>query len=244
MNEDIVFQYIKLMLDYIPSWLLLLIGLLIYVRRNPNSLDIIPKYISVAKFGEIELQLREVEQKLAETELHVEDLEVENLRLNQLYANFDVHAPLEELKETRQEMKTLAESLQDIKPALEALKATSDPAEIYAAAEILRAKKDITAFDTIIDALDRIASHSKLQNLRYHTVWTLASAAHRTIIASIKHSNTPKLSYEQLKRAEIVLNKLIENPHVQLDRPDSPDQGIRGPARHALNWIEKGLKKF
>jgi hypothetical protein len=67
---------------------------------------------------------------------------------------------------------------------------------------------------------------------------------HRTVLAAVKHSDLPKLSKEQLKKAKQIMGELHDNPHVQLDSPSAPNQGIRGPSSYALNWIEQGLKKF
>ena len=92
--------------------------------------------------------------------------------------------------------------------------------------------------------IDRIASDPKLEDLRYHTVWTLASAVHRTVIAAVKHSDEPKLTKDQLVAARAAMQKLSNNPHVQWDRPDAPNQGIRGPAKHAVTWIDRGLAKL
>lgn len=244
MENDSTFQYLKLLLDYVPIWFLLLAGGLVWIVRNPSFLHYIPNYVSSAKIGEFEIQLRQVEEKLAETETHVAELEEENLRLNQLYANFDAHAPVPELEKTRQELKALAGNLDDVTPALEGLKFGADPADVYAAAEILRQKRDFSAFDSLIGALDRIASDDQLEGLRFHTVWTLASAVHRTVLAAVKHSKSPKLTRAQLEEAKRTMQKLHGNPHVQSDEPDEPNRGIRGPSNHALNWIGKGLKKF
>lgn len=244
MENDATFQYLKLFMDYFPFWALLLAVVLVLIVRNPSWLKSIPNYVSSAKIGEFEIQLRQVEEKLAETETHVIELEEENLRLNQLYSNFDAHAPVGALAHTRQELKALAGNMDDLAPALAPLQFGADPADVYAAAEILRAKRDYSAFDTLIEALDRISSDDELEGLRYHTVWTLASAVHRTVLSAVKHSDQPKLSKGQLEMAKQTMQKLQDNPHVQLDSPGVPNQGIRGPASYALNWIDQGLKKF
>lgn len=244
MENNSTFQYLKLILDYIPFWSVLLLFFVYWAYKNPEWLKKIPNYISSAKIGEFEIQLRKVEQKLAETEQHVSELEEENQKLNDLYAAFDSDASVEALKATRGELKALAGNLEDMEPVLEGLKKGALPEDVYAAAEILRARRDLSVFDKLIDALDRIASDAKLEGLRYHTVWTMASAAHRTILAAVKHSAVPKLSKDQLGRADQVMIKLSENPHVKLDRPDMPKKGIRGPAAYARDWIEKGISKF
>jgi len=248
MQDNTFYQFRKLFMDYFSFWSLIFIGLLIHLFRNPDQmkafLKAIPKYISSFRVGDFEVQLNQIEQKLAETESHISVLEDESKRLNELYSKFDVNAPVHELESTRQSLKSLAGNLDDITPVLDGLKPKANPADVYAAAEILRAKRDTSAFDALIEAVDRIASDAKLEQLRYHTVWTLASAVHRSVLAAVKHTDSPRLSVDQLRRAKGAMKKLHDNPHVQLDRPDQPSRGIRGPAMHALNWIEKGLKKY
>ena len=244
MENDPVFQYTKLLLDYVPFWSLILLGLIIWLARNPGVLKAIPTFVETAKIGQVEVKLREIEEKLEETESHVSELEEENTRLKQLYVAFDADAPAHELHETRQSLKALAGNLNDMTPVLEALKPGADPADVFAAAEILRQKRDLSAFDALVAAIDRIASSPNLEGLRYMTVWTLASALHRTLIVSVKHTNPPKISVEQLRNAKAALLKLRDNPHVQNDQPDDPDRGIRGPAKYALNWVETGLAKY
>ena len=244
MADDPVFQYLKLFLDYAPAWVFLVVGILIWLSQKPQIFSEIAKYVSSAKIGEFEIELREVKAQLAETETQLVELEEENLRLNQLYADFDAHAPTQNLAPTRQELRTLAGNLTDLKPVLSALEPGSSHQEIYAAAEILRQRRDFSAFDTLVSAVDRIASSENLEDIRYHTVWTLASAVHRTVLAAVKHSEKPQLSKEQLENAQRAMRKLHDNPHVQHDRPDAPKQGIRGPASYALDWIAKGLAKF
>ncbi|MEY8840165.1 hypothetical protein AB9K41_14160, partial [Cribrihabitans sp. XS_ASV171] len=126
----------------------------------------------------------------------------------------------------------------------EGLQPGAAPEDVYAAAEILRTRRDLSSFDALVAAVDRIASDPKLEGLRYHTVWTLASAVHYTLIAAIKHTAVPQLSRDQLDRADKAMQKLRDNPHVQQDRPGAPDQGIRGPARYAQDWIAKGRVKL
>lgn len=77
--------------------------------------------------------------------------------------------------------------------------------------------------------------------MRLHTVWTLTSALHRTLIADHKHG-AQRLTSEQLERARAVLAQLAANPRVLSDRVDAPMQGVRGPAKWANDWIEKALK--
>lgn len=242
--EDPIYRYLKLFMDYFSIWSLMFLGLIVWLIRNPERLKIIPYYISSARVGNFEVQLRQIEQKLTETEEHLSEIEEENSRLNTLYDEFDIHAPAHTLERTRQSLKALAGNLDNIAPVLEGLEPGADPADVYAAAVILRARRDLSAFDALLDGLDRIGSDDKLEGLRYQTVWTLASAVHRTILAAVKHTDTPKLSLDQLERARGVMKKLHDNPHVQHDCPERPNQGIRGPASYAMNWIDKGFEKY
>ncbi len=244
LENDAVFQYLKLFLENISIWSLIALGLVIWIIRKPERLKAIPRYISSAKLGEFEVQLREVKQKLDETEAHVAELEEENARLNTLYSAFDIHAPVSELEETRQSLKVLAGNLPDTAPIHDGLKPGADPADVYVAAEILRTNRDLTFYDVLVAVIARIAAHPKLEGLRYHTVWTLASALHRMTLAAVKHSDVPKVTKDQLGAARNALTLLRDNPHVQLDCPTNPKQGIRGPAGYALNWVDKGLDKY
>lgn len=244
MDDDAFYNYLKLVMDYFPIWSVILIAALIWLIRNPDRLRALPNYISSAKVGDFEIQLREIEQKLEETESHVQELETENARLNTLYAAFDVNAPVGDLEPVRQQLKAVAGNLEDLNPVLQGLEPGADPEDVYAAAEILRAKRDFSAFDALVAAMDRIASSPDLEELRYHTVWTLVSAVHYTLIAAIKHTSMPQLNRDQLDRADAAMRKLRDNPHVQHDQPDAPDKGIRGPARYAQDWIARGRAKL
>lgn len=244
MENDRTYQYIKLFLEYIPIWAILLIIFVIILRRNPNILTSIPKYISNAKIGEFEIELREVKQTLAETQAQVIEMEAENTRLRDLYKAFDPHLPVHELEPVRQNLKDVAKSIDDLSIVFSGLAFGAEPGEVYASAEILRERRDVAAFGKLVEAVDRIGSHEKLEGLRYHTVWTLASAIHKTVLSAVRNHHIPKLTHEQLSHAKAAIEKLRDNPHVQNDSPESPDSGIRGPCRYALDWIDRGLSKY
>ncbi|MEX0369374.1 MAG: hypothetical protein AB3N09_01995, partial [Tateyamaria sp.] len=99
-----------------------------------------------------------------------------------------------------------------------------------------------TYFSKIVETLDRLARDPDLTGVRLYTVWTLTSALHKTLIADIKHSGAPVLTVEQLKSAQAMLQRLIKNPRVLMDRPEAPLEGVRGPAKWANDWIERRLK--
>lgn len=244
MNDDPVFQYLKLFLDYVPLWLLAVVIFGIILYRNPALAASLRTHISSIRFGEFEVKLQEVKDRLKETEEHVAEIEEENLRLNQIVDGMDIEGPIENLDGARQALKALSGNIDDLSPVAVALKAGASQDELYAAAEILRSRRDFSFFDDLISAVDRIASSDDLEGNRYRTVWTLASAVHRTVLAAVKHTKDPRLSEEQLSRAQGIMWKLHNNGHVQGDRPDDPKKGIRGPSKHAINWIEKGLAKY
>ena len=243
MENNSLYQYIKLILDYFPFWALSTVCIVIYTIRKPDWIGKVSHHIEIFKVGPFELSLRRIEKKLKETEEHLDEVEQENIRLNEYLEKFNTEIPGRSIENKRQAIKALSGSVEDLSPVVKALKSGADPDEVYAAAEILRSRRNLSAFDELIDAIDRIASDNKLEGLRYRTVWTLSSAAHRTVLAAVKHSDQPKLSKQQLERAREALLKLMKNPHVQKDRPDDPKKGIIGPSTFALNWIEKGLKK-
>ncbi len=243
MENDPVYQYLKLALDYVPFWALLAAGFLVWTMRHPAWLEHLSRRVDSVEIGQLKMKLRQVEQNLQETKESLVQIEEENARLSALYSAYDPHAPVEELESTRQELKAVAGRIQDMSQVLQGLRRGADPADVYAAAEILRTRRDPATFPDLAAALDRIASSPELEGLRYHTVWTLASAAHRILISAIRHSPVPKLDSKQLEAGRAALEKLCANPHVQHDRPDDPMKGIRGPATHALKWIETGLQK-
>lgn len=190
------------------------------------------------------MQLREVKERLRETEEHVTEIEEENVRLRQIVAGVDIEGPVENLDGARQALKALSGNLEDLSPIVDALKVGASKEELYAAAEILRSRRDFTLFNELLSTVERTASSDTLEGNRYRTVWTLASAIHRTVLAAVKHSKVPRLSKKQLSDAQATMWKLYNNLEVQKDQPDDPKKGIRGPSKYAINWIEKGLAKY
>lgn len=242
-ENDVFFQYLKLFTEYVPLWVLLLAGVVIWLIRNPDKAKALTQNVESAKFFEFELKLREVKDELKTTQAQVEELEAENTRLTSLYNEFDADAGADVLQAVRQQVHHRARELGDLSPVLDGLKPGAEPEEIFVAAEMLRERRDIASFDALIDCVKRIAADPKLEDLRFKTVWSLASAVHKTVLSDVTHNTPPRLTADQLKRARHVMESLMQNEYVQLDRPDAPERGIRGPAQFALNWIEKGLKK-
>ena len=243
MDQEQVFKYVELILGYMPIWAVILIGFIVYLVRNPNVIKSIPDLVSKAKIGDFEIELREVKTELAQTKAQVVDLKEENKSLRSLFTSFDADASVSDLGAVRQELKDAAGSIDDISIVYSGLAQDADKEEVYASAVILRKRRDIAAFDELVSAIDRIGSHKRLEGLRFLTVWTLASALHKTTISAVRDQPIPKVSEEQLTEASKAIQRLADNPHVQNDRPDDPDKGIRGPCRHALTWIDKGLSQ-
>ncbi len=94
--------------------------------------------------------------------------------------------------------------------------------EIYAASEIARTRREARLFDDIVSCLACLVKVDDLKGIRLYTVWTLTSAFHRTLIADIKHNETPTLSRAQLEAARAMLKDLENNLRVLGDRPDAP----------------------
>ena len=157
---------------------------------------------------------------------------------------FDPHAPVSELSKAREALKAMAPAIVELGVVRESLGPDAEPGELYAAAEIARERRDVALFDDIVGCLKRIAESTTLDGIRLHTVWTLTSALHRTLVADIKHSPKPSLTKEQLLHAQSVLKRLVQHSRVLADRPDDPLKGVRGPAKWANDWITQGLAKL
>ena len=144
------YDYLKLLMDYFSIWSVIVLIGIIWVLRKPDALGHLAKHVESAKFGDFELKLRAIEQKLEDTEALVEELEAENSRLSALYEDFDVHAPVSELAPTRERLRALAGNLEDTQPILDGLKPGASAGDVYAAAEILRARRDFGLFDQLV----------------------------------------------------------------------------------------------
>ena len=247
MDSDPVYQYSKLFLENLSLWPVLILGAVWWLVKHPAVFEKLPDYISRLKIGSVEVELREVKEKLAETQQQVSELEneieLEKSRYDELLGSFDPNAPLGDLAKAREALKAMAPSMDDLSPVRQGLSPEASPEQVYAAAEILRTRRDSSLFDDLVSCLDRLADNPDLHGIRLYTVWTLTSALHRTLIADIKHS-TPRLTAGQLKRAQAMLEGLTRNPRVLADRPDEPLKGVRGPAKWANDWIKKGLQKL
>lgn len=246
MADDQLFQYLKLITNYIPFWLVLLIILAAWLLRNPEVAKSVPKYLSTAKIGDFELEFREVKQEIKAARQQVEELQNEielqgEARVREILDGFDAHAPVSDLSSTRQAIQAAASSLENLDFVRKGLAQIEDVQALFAAAEIARTRRDIGLFDDMVACLDRLSKADDLHGVRFQTVWTLTSALHKTLIAELKHSKSTRLTSEQLEFANVVLDRLLVNPKVLEDRPDNPSKGIRGPAKWAKSWVEKAL---
>ena len=245
MDNDPVFQYLKLFLENLSIWPILFVLGIMWFIRNPDALEALPRFFTKLKLGPLEAEFRQLRQELEETKQQVGELEADindyERQLQSLAETFDPNAPVAELASTREALKALAGNIEDPAVIRRGLSSDVNAAELYAAAEIARAKRDVTLFEDVVACLDRLGSDAKLSGVRLHTVWTLTSALHRTLIADHKHG-VKRLTTEQLERARAVLAKLVANPRVLSDRVDAPMKGVRGPAKWANDWIEKALK--
>ena len=245
MENDPVFAYVQLLAENVSLWQLLAVAVFIWLVMNRAVVRDLPRYVSRFKIGDVEIELRELKEKVQIAQDNVEALEneilLERQRYDEILASFDPHAPVSDLSQVRQSLKAMSGSLEDMAPVLQGLAPGAEPEQVYAAAEILRTRRDPTYFSKLVDTLDRLARDPDLSGIRLHTVWTLTSALHKTLIADIKHSGAPQLNAEQLNAAKSMLQRLVKNPRVLMDRPDAPLEGVRGPAKWANDWIDRRL---
>ncbi|TYC67778.1 hypothetical protein FMN63_17180 [Stappia sp. BW2] len=249
MENDAFYQYLKLIMDYFPIWFIALAAFVVWLVRNPHYLTTLSKHVSSAKIGDLEVQFREVKEEIKAARQQVEELQNDVLnqnaaRLEQILEGFDTHASIRDLADTREAIKAIAPDLDDLSFVEEALRNYKNPKELYAAAEIARARRSPALFDDIVVCLDEVARAPDLKGIRLYTVWTLTKALHMTLVADIKHSPRPVLTRKQLLAADEMLNRLIANDRVQLDRTDDPTKGVQGPAKWSKDWIAKGLARL
>ena len=247
MDDNATYHFLKLFLENLWPIVGLIVVFLVWVKRAALSQEL-PKYVSKLKIGQMEMEFREVMERLEETKAQVavleNDLEQERTRFLELAAGFNPHAPVAELEGVRQAIKAEAGGLDDLEPVHDGLKPGATANQVYAAAVVVRTLRDPQFFDPLVACLDRLAGDKDLQGIRLYTVWTLTSALHKILIAEFSHKSTPSLTVTQLRAAQTMLDKLMVNPRVVQDRPDDPDKGVRGPAKWSANWIEKGLVKL
>ncbi len=243
------FDYLKLFLENTSLWPLIAIGVIIWIMRKPAILQ---NFSKIVLPGGIEITLRELEEKIEQQKQRIEkqgedikvletDLVLERHNLQTLIESFDANAPLSELDEIRPKIKSLAGQVESNDDLAKLLTKGASPEQLYTAAVILRESRPIELFGPLVDCLERLAQSPTLEGIRLNTVWTLTSALHRMLIASIRDKIGPPLTEEVLRRTQAVLGLLERNSRVQFDNPLNPNRGVRGPIKNALNWVEKGL---
>ena len=247
MENDAVYQYSKLIAENFSVWPLLFLAAVYWVIKHPEIFRQLPNYVKTFKIGNFEIELAEVKAELAEAKQQVDELENElereASRFSEILESFDPHAPVADLARTRAALKAMAPAMDDLAPIRKGLAPGASAEEIYAAAEVARTRRDVHLFDDLVACLDRLSADPNLLGIRLHTIWTLTSALHKTLIADIKHGQH-LLSRQQLKSAQKVLVQVSENPRVQRDRADNPMRGVRGPAKWATEWVERRLTEL
>ncbi|MEL7466125.1 MAG: hypothetical protein AAFN79_18780 [Pseudomonadota bacterium] len=226
----------RLLIENVDLWELVLLGLLIWIWRNPKLINRVASF----KVGDLEVELRDLKQEVSEQKSEIERLEQEIAIFEAPVPGFDPHAPVGELSEARAAMNARAMQLNDFSEVRKALAhRPPDPTALFNASIILRKRRPTALFSELVSLLDDLAGHQSLKEIRLNTVWKLTSAAHYILIAAVRDGIEPPISLSELRRARDVLNRLMMNPRVQSDDPLS---GVATPAKSALKWIETGLK--
>lgn len=223
-------------------WEILLFVMVIYFFSIPEF----RKRITKIKFGEFELELEALKTEIRKGKEKIAELEdeVENDRrlFEDILDSFDPDAPVRDLAAARQAIKAEARNLSELESLRKFLTLDSSAEELFVAAVTIREKRPVSLLPDLIAFLEQVANADDLGGYRLNTIWTLTSALHLTLIACIRDGVEPKPSNEILEKARVMLTKLEANKKVQKDRPDNPMKGIRGPAKHASNWVNQGLK--
>lgn len=234
-------NYVELVLDNTSLWEVMAFIVLLYFLFQPSLL----KKITRLKVGDLEIELKELKEQVDRGEDHINELEaeLENERrlFEDLVDNFDPDAPLKELAETRKAIKTNAKSLEEIEAIGNFLSLNATPEELYVAAVSIRERRPTSLIPNLVSFLGELAARNDLGGYRLNTIWTLTSALHLSLLSAIRDGVKPIPTSEVLLKAENVLDVLESNPKVQLDRPDKPMKGIRGPIKHCRSWIKKGF---
>ena len=236
------FDYIKLIVENVSLWPILGVAVVWWAMRHP---DILQRVHEIVLPGGTRIVLKRLEEKV---ERQAEDIKIletelalERDNLQKLSESFEAGAPLLDLGSVREKIKSISGQIKNKSELKRYLTKDASPEEIYIAAVILRESRPIELLEPLLDCLDRLAGSETLAGIRLNTVWTLTSALHRILIASIRDKVGLPLTEAQLRRTQEVLNKLERNSRVQLDSPLNPEHGVRGPINNALKWVEKGL---
>ncbi|TBW34398.1 hypothetical protein EYW49_18335 [Siculibacillus lacustris] len=248
MDHDLLFQYIKIGLENITVWPIILIFIIWKLYSNPKYMERIILYIQKIKIGSFELEFREIKEKLATATQKIVELENEvernDARFGEIVSGVDPYAPLSELAATREALRAVAPSMSDLSAVRAGLRPGASPAELFAAAEVVRTRRDPQFFDDVVACLKRLSADENLEGIRLNTVWSLTSALHKTLVAALKNRSDWPLNERQLIDAKEMLAGLAQHKRVLADRPDAPMKGIRGPIKWANDWIAAGLESM
>ncbi|GAA0359770.1 hypothetical protein GCM10009092_24970 [Bowmanella denitrificans] len=236
------FDYLKLFVENVSLWEIAALLIVLSVLFRPDLL----KRVNRLKFGDFEVELEQLRQEVSEQKQEIRGLETALEQERQVFAEilqgFDPNAPVSALAETRERLKAYAKGLENLEQITDGLLLSSGPEQLYAAAVMFKERRPTQFVPQLLDCLASLAADKNLCGVRLNTVWTLTSALHFTLIASVRDGIRPAVNTADLKRVLLVLEQLEQHPRIQDDRPDNPDRGIRGPIKHARNWAQKGLE--
>lgn len=236
-----MFDLLKIIIENVDLWEVILLLVVIWLGRHPEYL----KLIQSIKIGDLEIKIKQLEEEVSSSkdEIHVLEQELENSRrlFGDLLEGFDAHSTVSELARSRELLKANARTISDLKELSTFLKPDASPEELYAAAVTLRERRPTELFDDVVECLDRLSAANDLGGVRLNTIWTLTSALHLMLIAAVRDGASPQIPASSLHNAKAMLNRLEQNPRIQTDQPDKPEKGVRGPIKHAQFWIKKAL---
>lgn len=235
------YDWTELILKNISAWPILACAVLLWISQQK---ELIQRFSKISFHG-FELELAELKEAVKQSKLEIgaleNDIETERRNFDEILRGFNPHSPVSDLQQTSKRLKANARTIENLDILSEMLNETAGSEQLYAAAATLRERRPTQHFNDLISCLDRLAASDDLGGIRLNTVWALTSAVHRILMASIRDNIKPRISHEDLKKANEVLDRLERNPRVQNDRPDNPKKGVRGPIYLARNWIERGL---
>ncbi|MGL6482650.1 hypothetical protein ACSZNY_05215 [Aeromonas caviae] len=187
-----MFELLKIIIENVNLWEIILLLVIIWVGRHPEYL----KLIQSIKVGDLEIKIKQLEEEVSSSkdEIRVLEQELENDRrlFGDLLEGFDAQTPLPQLAKTRERLIANARTITDLKELSKFLKPSASPEELYAAAVTLRERRPTELFDHIVECLDRLSSAKDLGGIRLNTIWTLTSALHLMLIAAIRDGAPPK----------------------------------------------------
>ncbi len=231
-------------LENTSLWEVVVLIIVVYFLFQPEII----KNITRLKIGDFEVELKTLKDEVKKGSEKITELESElksdRKLLDELRESFDPNAAVSDLADARKSIKSQARNLSDIDSLREDLNMESSAEQLYVAAVSIRETKPVKLLPDLISFLGELSESQNLGGYRFNTIWTLTSALHKTLISAIRDGIEPSPTKELLLKTQKVLQQLEVNTKVQQDRPDEPEKGIRGPTKHSLNWVKKGLLKF